>query len=198
MREAVVLAREDVPGEKHLVAYVVATQQPGPSSSDLRRFLQAKLPDYMVPSAFVLLDALPLTPNGKVDRRALPAPEGLRPELEAAYVAPRTEVEHSIAAVWQEVLGIDQVGIHDNFFNLGGHSLIGPSGNCPAAPCFPGRVVRARLFETPTVAGLAEAIEHTRVGEEDDDLARMLEEVEALSEDEVKKRLNEKIEFSEG
>ena len=198
VREAVVLAREDISGEMQLLAYVVATQPPGPSSSDLHRFMQAKLPDYMVPSVFVWLDALPLTPNGKVDRRALPAPEGLRPELEAVYVAPRTEVEHSIAAVWREVLGIDQVGIHDNFFHVGGHSLKALQVIARLRRAFQVELSVRAIFETPTVAGLAEAIDHTRVGEEDDDLARMLEEVEALSEDEVKNRLNETIEFSEG
>jgi amino acid adenylation domain-containing protein len=124
VREAVVLAREDIPGERRLVAYVVANQQPGPSINELRRFLQAKLPEYMLPAAFVGMDALPLTPNGKVDRRALPAPEGLRPELEANYVAPRTEVERTIATVWQQVLLTEKVGLYDNFFDLGGHSLL--------------------------------------------------------------------------
>jgi amino acid adenylation domain-containing protein len=158
VQEAVVIAREDTPGEKRLVAYVVADQQPGPGSSDLRRFLQAKLPDYMVPAAFVRLDALPLTPNGKVDRRALPAPEGLRPELEAAYVAPTTEVERSIAAVWREVLGIDQVGIHDNFFNLGGHSLMALQVLSRLRRALRVELSVRVLFEAPTVAGLALAV----------------------------------------
>jgi amino acid adenylation domain-containing protein len=158
VREAAVLVREDASGEKHLVAYVVATQQPGPSSSDLHRFVQAKLPEYMVPSAFMLLDTLPLTPNGKVDRRALPAPEGLRPALEAVYVAPSTEVEQGIATVWREVLGIDHVGIHDNFFHLGGHSLKALQVIARLRRAFQVEVSVRVFFEAPTVASLAEAI----------------------------------------
>ena len=173
------------------MAYVVATQQPGPSSSDLHRFVQAKLPDYMVPSAFVWLDVLPLTPNGKIDRQALPAPEGLRPELEAVYVAPRTEVEQRIAAVWREVLGVAQVGIHDNFFHVGGHSLKALQVISRLRRAFQAEVSVRAIFETPTVAGLAEVLEQTRVAQEDGDLARMLAEVEALSEDEAKNRLEE-------
>jgi iturin family lipopeptide synthetase A len=93
------------------------------STSDLRGFLKARLPEYMVPSTFVPLDAMPLTPNGKIDRQALPAPTGIRPELEVTYVVPQTEVERAIAAIWQEILQIEKVGIYDNFFDLGGTSL---------------------------------------------------------------------------
>jgi amino acid adenylation domain-containing protein len=124
VRQAVVLAREDVPGDRRLVAYIIPSQKQAPAMSELRSFLQEKLPEYMVPSAFVLLEALPLTPNGKLDRRVLPAPEGLRPELQALYVVPRTEIERMIATVWQEVLRIERVGLYDNFFDLGGHSLL--------------------------------------------------------------------------
>jgi acyl carrier protein len=90
----------------------------------LREHLYARLPEHMIPSAFVMLDALPLTPNGKVDRRALPSPEPRRPQTEAGYIAPRTEAERKIDAVWREVRGVDQVGAHDNFFDLGGYSLL--------------------------------------------------------------------------
>jgi aryl carrier-like protein len=101
----------------------VAKKPPAPTISQLRRFLQHKLPDYMVPNAFVILDALPLTPNGKVDRPALPAPEVARPELEGSFVAPRTPIEELLALIWAGVLGLEQVGIHDNFFELGGNSI---------------------------------------------------------------------------
>src|SRR4029077_10649835 len=90
----------------------------------LRSYLQAKLPEYMVPSAFVMLERLPLTPNGKVDRRALPAPDAARPALGEQYVVPRTAVERQLAEIWGSVLGLDGVGLHDNFFELGGHSLL--------------------------------------------------------------------------
>ena len=106
------------------MAYVVAERRASPTGSELRSFLKAKLPEYMVPAAFVPLDALPLMPNGKVDRRALPAPDRTRPELEKEFIAPRTPVEELLAEVWAQVLGIERVGIYDNFFELGGHSLL--------------------------------------------------------------------------
>jgi aspartate racemase len=124
VRERVVVAREDIPGDKRLVAYLVVNQQPAPSMSELRSFLKEKLPEYMVPSAFVILDAFQLTPNGKVDRQALPKPDGLHAEANESYVAPRTPMEKFIAEIWQEELGVDRVSVHDNFFDLGGHSLL--------------------------------------------------------------------------
>ncbi len=122
--ETVVVAREDAPGDKRLVAYVVASEERFPGAGELRAFLKEGLPDYMVPATFVRLDALPRTPNGKIDRRGLPAPEGARPEHERGFVAPRTEVETQIADVWQAVLNLERVGVRDNFFDLGGHSLL--------------------------------------------------------------------------
>jgi amino acid adenylation domain-containing protein/non-ribosomal peptide synthase protein (TIGR01720 family) len=119
--QATVLAREDTLGDKRLVGYLVGDDPP--SVSELRAFLLAGLPAYMVPSAFVTLPELPLTSNGKLDRRALPAPEG-RPELDGAYVAPRTPVEETLARIWAEVLGVERVGVHDNFFDLGGDSIL--------------------------------------------------------------------------
>jgi amino acid adenylation domain-containing protein len=120
----VVIVREDVPGDKRLAAYVTAKPGQAIRPHELRQFVKQKLPDAMVPSAFVVLDTLPLTANGKVDRKALPAPEGLRQELDETYVAPRTELERTIAAIWQDVLRIDKAGVDDNFFDLGGHSLL--------------------------------------------------------------------------
>jgi non-ribosomal peptide synthase protein (TIGR01720 family) len=122
--ETVVVVREDVPGNKHLVAYVVVNQATAATIPHLQQFLKQKLPEYMVPSAFVLLSALPLTPNGKIDRRALPAPDMTRPELAGTYVAPRTSVEELLAGIWADVLRLEKVGIHDNFFELGGDSIL--------------------------------------------------------------------------
>ncbi len=122
VREAVVLAREDSPGDKRLVAYVVPQAGSELQAAGLRAQLQRQLPDYMVPAHLMVLDALPLTPNGKTDRKALPAPEPVRGGQ--GYVAPRTPAEATMAAAWSDVLGIDRVGIHDNFFELGGHSLL--------------------------------------------------------------------------
>ncbi len=125
VRESVVTAREDVSGEKRLVAYVVAKQKnPVISTNKLRSFLSQKLPDYMVPSSFVLLDVLPLTPNGKLDRHALPAPNQTRQESAETFVPPRDELEEQLTKIWERVLGIQPIGVKDNFFELGGHSLL--------------------------------------------------------------------------
>ena len=122
--EAVGVVREDVPGDKRLVAYVTGRGEQPPALSELRALLQTKLPVYMIPSAVVTLDRFPLTPNGKVDRMALPKPDLTRIELGEAFVAPRTPAQERLAGIWCEILGLKQVGIHDNFFDLGGHSLL--------------------------------------------------------------------------
>ena len=161
VRDSVVLPREDVPGEKRLVAYVVPHQEHISTVTELHSFLQAKLPAYMVPSAFVLLDALPLMPSGKVDRRALPAPDQVRPELGEAFIAPRTPVEEVLAGIWADVLRLEQVGIHDNFFELGGHSLIAMQIMSRVCRTFQVELPLRTLFATPTVAGLAAGLETT-------------------------------------
>lgn len=154
VQEAVVLAREDSPGDKRLVGYVVSISQE-PSISKLKNYLKEKLPEYMVPSAFVFLEALPLTPNGKVERRALPAPEQSRPEIGASYVAPRTPVEEVLANIWAEVLNVERVGIYDNFFDLGGHSLLAVRVVQSIEKRI-GRSVRvADIFQAPTVEQLS-------------------------------------------
>jgi amino acid adenylation domain-containing protein/non-ribosomal peptide synthase protein (TIGR01720 family) len=154
IRETVVLAREDEPGNKRLIAYVVPKQPSEFLVSELRNFLKQKLPEYMLPSAFVRLKALPLTPNGKVDRQALPAPDSVRPELEGQFVAPRTPVEETIAGIWTQVLGLDRVGIYDNFFELGGDSIM--SIQIIARLNQAGlQLTPKQMFEYPTVAGLA-------------------------------------------
>ena len=118
-----VVVREDVPGAKRLVAYVAASMD-APDVSGLREHLKAKLPEYMVPAAFVFLDALPLTNNGKVDRKALPEPEQQRPELGRRYTAPRTAVEEKLARIWSKALRVDRLGVDDNFFEVGGDSIL--------------------------------------------------------------------------
>ena len=123
VKEAAVAAHADRAGNKFLIAYVVADAEPAPTAGELRAGLQERLPDYMIPSMFVPLARLPLTPNGKLDRRALPPPDETGPGLKAAYVPPRTEVERILTGIWQEVLGVERVGVDDNFFDLGGHSL---------------------------------------------------------------------------
>jgi amino acid adenylation domain-containing protein len=123
VKEGLVIVSENIDKEKQLVAYVVPHQEPRPTIEGLRRFLKEKLPDYMLPATFVFLERLPLTAHGKVDHGALPEPGKARPELDKVYVAPRTSVEKMLAAIWTSVLGIEQVGIHDNFFDLGGDSI---------------------------------------------------------------------------
>jgi acyl-coenzyme A synthetase/AMP-(fatty) acid ligase/acyl carrier protein len=157
VNQTVVLAREDSFGDKRLVAYVVGGNSV--KVHDLRGFLKSKLPDYMVPSSFVVLDTLPLTPNRKIDRRALPAPNQDRPELENAFVAPRTRTEELIAAVWTETLKIERVGIHDHFFEIGGHSLLATQVVSRLRVAFGIDLPLRNLFEYPTVADLAERIE---------------------------------------
>ena len=158
VRDAVVLAREDTPGARRLVAYVVWREgRAAVTSADLRGFLRERLPDYMVPSAFVVLERLPLTPSKKVDRRALPAPQ--QSERGEGYVAPRTPVEEVLAGLWCEVLGLKQVGVEDNFFELGGHSLMATQLLSRVRETFKVEVPLRRVFETPTVAGLAESVE---------------------------------------
>jgi amino acid adenylation domain-containing protein len=158
IRETVVIARENIALDKQLVAYVVPHQEPAPTNSDLRRFLKAQLPDYMMPSAFVVLEALPLTPNGKVDRRALPQPE-LRPELEPTFVAPQTPTEELVASIWEKVLRVSQVGINDNFFELGGHSLLATQLLLQVNDACRVELPLSKLFEAPTVASLSNYIE---------------------------------------
>ncbi len=124
VRETVVVVREDEPGSKRLVAYAVLHPEQTLTITELRRFLEEKLPNYMVPTALVMLEELPLTPNGKVDRRALPAPDTARPESESTFVPPRTPVEEVLAGIWSDVLRREPIGVHDNFFELGGDSIL--------------------------------------------------------------------------
>lgn len=158
VRESVVIAREDRPGEKRLVAYLVPEPNTLLTLGDLRRFLEEKLPKYMIPAAFVILEAIPLNPNGKVDRFALPAPDLTRPELETTFVAPRSATEQALATLFAQVLEVEQIGIHDNFFELGGHSLLATQLIAQLLKTFEIEVTVVDLFDAPTVAGLAERI----------------------------------------
>ncbi|HEX2740525.1 MAG TPA: amino acid adenylation domain-containing protein [Rubrobacter sp.] len=164
VKEAAVVAHEDQRGEKQLAAYVVPQPDHMPTTSELRDFLKDKLPDYMVPSAFVVLDALPLTPNGKLDRLALPAPSLVRPELDTSFVAPRNALEEQLVEIWVEVLGVTRVGVHDDFFELGGHSLRATQLVSRVREVFQAELPLISLFEEPTIAGLAERIEEARRG----------------------------------
>jgi amino acid adenylation domain-containing protein len=163
---AVVIVRSDEPGEQRLVAYVVpqqADEKDRLSVSSLHRHLKDKLPDYMIPAAFVMLKALPLLPNGKVDRHALPKPEAVRPELEQEFVAPRTPVEELLAGIWSQVLNIESLGVNDNFFELGGHSLLVTQIVTRARAAFKIDLPLRSVFDHQTIAQLAETVEQALI-----------------------------------
>ena len=158
VKDVGVVAWDRDPGEKYLVAYVMARQHLALSVSDLNEFLKKKLPDYMIPSAFLFLDSLPLT-NGKLDRLALPKPDDTRPELSTPRVAPRDEVEDRLVQLWQKVLNVRPVGINDNFFDLGGHSLSGSRLVSLIHKEFKFDLPVSEFFAAPTIAQLAQRIE---------------------------------------
>ena len=210
VRETAVLAREDVPGDplsppqperdeglragKRLVAYVVPSDGQDPIVGHLRRFLGEKLPEYMVPSAFVVLEALPLMPSGKVDRRALPAPGPERPALGGAYVMPRTLVEEVLADIWGEVLGVEEVGIHDNFFELGGHSLLVTQVVSHIRQSLGVELPMQTLFRAPTVGSLAAGmLEDPSERLKIEKTAELLIRVAQLSEEEVETMLAKRL-----
>jgi acyl carrier protein len=158
VREAAVVVRADRSGEKRLAAYVVphgAPAPPLPAASELQDFLRQRLPEYMVPPLWVELEKLPVTPNGKLDRKALPEPELARPDLADAYTAPRSEVEQAIVEIWQEVLGVERVGVNEKFFQLGGHSLLLVRVHARLRERFGTELSMMDLFKYPDVSSLA-------------------------------------------
>ena len=159
VRSCVVLAREDEPGNKQLVGYLVSRDYIVPVAADLRGFLKEKLPEYMVPAKFVYMDSLPLTPNGKFDRKALPPPLG---ETSGAGTggSPRTETEKAVAAIWTELLAMNGIGIHDDYFDLGGDSMTAVKLLVRLHEAFGIDLQLAALFDRPTIAGLAELVDN--------------------------------------
>jgi non-ribosomal peptide synthetase component F/acyl carrier protein len=157
VQECAVIAREDVLGDKRLVGYVVPALGQTPVVSDLRAWVKDRVPDYMTPVAFVTMERFPLSPNGKVDRKQLPAPDYVRPELSRAFLGARSPAEEVIAGIWAEVLKLDQVGIEDDFFELGGHSLLATQVVARIRQAFQVELPLRAMFEAPTVAGLAQA-----------------------------------------
>jgi amino acid adenylation domain-containing protein len=177
---AVAIVREDSPGDQRLVAYVVPAGERTVDSEQLRRLCKARLPPFMVPSAFVSLDVFPVTANGKLDRSALPAPDGSRPDLERTYSAPETPVEQSLASIWSEVLGVERIGLDDDFFDLGGHSLLAVKMLSRVQESFDIDLLLRSVFERSTVRELAALIAAELFGAADEDeLAALLAEVEA-------------------
>lgn len=158
VKESVVVAREDTPGDKRLVAYVTYRQAQSVEVDALREFLKKRLPDYMLPSQFVSLEALPLTPNGKVDRRALPAPQQLQLTPQSGHVAARNDIESRLVKIWESVLNIRPVGIKENFFDLGGHSLLVAKLLRRIEHSFGKKLSMAAIFEAPTVEQQADVL----------------------------------------
>ncbi len=187
VKQAVVIVREDVPGDKRLVGYLILGDgQEEISTSALRAFAQEHLPDYMLPSAFVFLDEFPLTPNKKIDRKALPAPDQTRPELDHEYVAPRDEVEEEITRIFATVLKLERVGIYDNFFNLGGHSLLATQVISRIRQELQVELPLRSLFEAPTTIELALVVINKRAEKVDEGrLIDLLTELENLSPEET-------------
>ncbi len=169
VRETVCVATTAPNATKRLVAYVVATKNSPAFVEELRALVQAKLPEYMTPSAFVFLDALPLTPNGKVDRQALPAPEQAQMESKENFVAPRTPLEKTLVEIWAEVLGAKKIGVHDNFFELGGDSILTIQIISRASRAGV-KITPKQLFTYPTIAELAEVVETAQVAEDEQGL----------------------------
>jgi amino acid adenylation domain-containing protein len=202
IRQKVVVARPDASGNQSLVAYVVAEDtQPGAgtpeqadsssqlSASQLRLFVAAHLPDYMVPSTFVVLDALPINQNGKIDRKALPMPEALRPQLDVTYVAPRTPTEETLVEIWKDLLHVDRIGVYDNFFDVGGHSLLATQLISRVRASFGITLTVRDLLLTPTVADQAAMLEAGLLEQADDALLDDL--LDELDEDDLLDELDE-------
>jgi thioesterase domain-containing protein len=158
VRQAVVFVRQDVPGNEQLVAYIKVKEEEPPTDSELRVLLRAELPEYMIPSALVILDYFPLTPNGKVDRKALPRPD-LQSLNPAEFAPPRTETETALADIWRRALGLDRVGLHDNFFELGGHSLLAVRVIAETNKMLGVYVNVPQFFQNPTIELLARALD---------------------------------------
>jgi amino acid adenylation domain-containing protein len=193
VRETAVVAREDGDGLKRLVAYVALRPDHAPTVNELRRFSRTKLPDYMVPSVFVKVTSLPRTSSGKVDRRALPSPTPERPELEKAYVGPRTPVERVLAGIWAEVLGLERVGVHDDFFDLGGHSLSVSQLVRRVHETLGVDVQLSAVFDAPSVADMG-VVAGRLISARAAGRSEVVKDIEEMSEEEAERLLNEALE----
>jgi amino acid adenylation domain-containing protein len=194
VREAVVVVRQADEGKAFLIAYIVGEEPAPPSVGEVRAALVQRLPEHMIPSHFVFLEKLPLTANRKVDRRALPLPDGSRPDLAAAFVAPRTAAEEVVVAIWRHLLQLAEVGVDDNFFELGGHSLLATQVLARVQRVFQVELPLRPLFQRPTVAGLVEVVAEMAGGAEvAEEIARTYLEIEQMSEDEVRTLLSQEL-----
>jgi amino acid adenylation domain-containing protein len=193
VRSCVVVAREDASGFQRLVAYLSVTADTAPSHAELRSFLQSRLPDYMVPAAFVILETFPLTASGKIDRKALPAPDRSSVAEGREFAAPRTSVERVLAGIWQELLGVPRVGIHDHFFDLGGHSLLATQLIARIRKIFRVELPLHTLFAAPTFAEIAQnLLQLEGAAGRFEKIAQVLSNIENLSDDEKRAILERK------
>jgi acyl-coenzyme A synthetase/AMP-(fatty) acid ligase/acyl carrier protein len=192
IKEAVVLAVEDPSAGQRLIAYIVLSGQSTPTVSELRHAIAQKLPDYMIPSAFVIIDALPLIASGKVNHRALPPPSTERPQIGTSFVKPQTPVEIELAEIWSDVLGLDEVGINDSFFDLGGHSLLAFRVISRVIKKFRVEVPLKFLFQSTTVADMAIIIvQNIAEKAERENIEQILAELDRLSEEQVQRLLTD-------
>jgi amino acid adenylation domain-containing protein len=193
LREAVALVRQGADGEKYIAAYVVSAQQPAPAAGELRAWLKERLPEYMVPSAWMHLEQLPVSASGKLDRSSLPEPERGRPDLASLFVAPRTATEEMLTEFFADILGLARAGIDDNFFELGGHSLLATRVVMRIRKVFKADLPLRRFFERPTVRDIAEFLtaNETRPGQMEEAIA-LLRKIESLSADDLEELLRKK------
>jgi len=193
VKQAAVVPRKSRNGDIKLTAYIVPTRQPGPSSDELRRLLKETFPDYMIPSIYVELEELPITPTGKIDRKALPEPDNTRPRLNVSYTTYRNGTEKLLIKIWEEALDICPIGVHDNFFDLGGDSLVASRIVSRVIQQFELEIPLQSLFQSPTIVEMACVINQHQEGKKASgkELEQIWSEVESLSDDEAQKRLSE-------
>ncbi len=192
VKEAIVIARDGKAGDQRLVAYIVPIKQPAPTASALREALSKTLPDYMLPSVFMVMDALPQTPNGKLDRTKLPAPDQTRPKLETPFITPRTPVEEVMARVWSGVLGLDEVGMHDNFLELGGDSLLAMQVISRVNDLFQLEAPLHDILEAATVAEMSGLIDNEADPGRAEKIASVFKRLENMSIQEIRDMIEEK------
>ena len=186
IRDAVVVGREDHAGDKRLIAYFVPATAQAVTSTQIRKSLAKVMPDYMIPSVFECIDVMPQTPNGKTDRLRLPPPSHSRPRLDAPFVPPTTVMEKELSQIWSQVLALDQVGIHDNFFDLGGDSLLATKIATRVLKELKLEFTLKMLFEAPTIAQLTREITEGQLGKLDDgELTALFDQIESMSDEEL-------------
>ncbi len=195
LQRTVIIPYKDKSGESRLAAYFISAKPPAPE--ELREFLLQRLPNYMVPSAFIRLESLPLTANGKVDLRVLPLPEENQTKAEKKFVAPSTPAEEQLVDIWKEVLKINQISVDDNFFELGGHSLLATQIISRIRNGFRVQMPLHSFLETPTILGLAEKIsQYPPTASAEEEMARLLSELEGFSDEEAEQLLAAETEGS--